>query len=189
MLLAGIVLLIALAVGFALGGRLGALGELRLRYRLLVVLALLAQGAGTLLGGPAHPAGLALSALLLCGFLVLNRGVHGLGLVALGVLANALVIGLNGAMPVSAEAIGRAGITSQSLLRGDDPLHELAGPDTRLQVLGDVIPVLVPHRPHVASPGDLLVLAGLAELVVVGMTSRSRSRRRPPVARWTPTAD
>ena len=186
MLLAAIVLLIAVAVGFALGGRLGTLGDLRLRRRWLVVAGLLAQAAGSVVGGPAHPAGLAASALLLGAFLLHNRGIHGVGLVAVGVLCNALVVGLNGAMPVSAHASGQARVSTQALLRGDDPRHELAGPDTRLRYLGDVIPVLVPHRPHLASPGDLLVLAGLAELVVAGMTA---GRRRRPVARWSPTAD
>jgi hypothetical protein len=171
-LLAAIVLLIAVALGFALGGRLSALGRLHLRHSWLVVLALGAQLGGAALGGTAYRCGLAGSALLLGAFLVRNRGVHGLGLVALGVLCNAVVVGANGAMPVSADASGRAGISTQSLLRGSDRRHELAGDGTRLAWLGDVVPVLVPARPHVASPGDLLVLAGLAELLVVGMTRR-----------------
>lgn len=175
MLLAAIVVLIALVLGYALGGRLGQLGEIRLQLRILVVIALLVQLGGTVLGGPAYRWGLAASALLVGAFLLLNRGVHGTGLVALGVLANALVVGANAAMPVSAEALGRAGISTQSLLLGTDPRHELIDGRTRLRWLGDVVPVLVPGRPHVASPGDLLILAGLAELIVVGMTRRPRA--------------
>lgn len=180
-LLAVIVLLLALLLGFALGGRLTQLGQVRLSHRLLVALAFAVQVQGGLTGGLYYQVSLAVSALLVGGFLLLNRGVHGVGLVALGLLSNALVVGINGAMPVSADASGRAGISTQSLLRGDDPRHELAGPHTRLRWLGDVIPVLIPRRPHVVSAGDLLVLAGLAELVVVGMTGAAR--RTPGVAR------
>lgn len=180
MLLAAIALLIAVAVGFALGGRLSTLGDLRLRYRLLVVLAFVAQVGGAIAGGPAYRWGLAVCAVLITAFLLANRGLYGTGLIALGVLCNALVVGLNGAMPVSAEASGRARISTQPLLQSADPRHELASDDTRLRWLGDVIPVLVPGRAHVASPGDLLILAGLAELIVVGMTA---GHRRRPVAR------
>ena len=178
MLLAVIVLLIAVLLGYALGGRVIRLADLPLRRRLIVVLAVVVQVGGAVLGGPAYPWGLAASAVLLGVFLLLNRGIHGTGLIALGVLCNALVVGVNGAMPVSGDASGRAGISTQSLLRGDDPRHQLAGPHTRLRWLGDVVPVLVPYRPLVASPGDLVILAGLAELIVVGMT-----RRRAAVAR------
>lgn len=183
MLLAGIVLLIAIGLGLSLGGRLTMLAHLRLRHRWLLVLSLLAQLGGAVVGGPAYPLGLAASALLLGWFLLANRGIHGLGLVALGVLANALVVGANGAMPVSADASGRAGISTQSLLQSDDPRHQLADGHTSLRWLGDVIPVQLPFRPQVASPGDLLVLAGLAELLVVGMTGAARPRAA--VAGWS----
>jgi hypothetical protein len=170
-----VVLLAAVVVGYARGGDLGRLGELALRHGALVVLAFLAQVVGTVLGGAAYPVGLAVSAVLVAVFLAYNRGVRGSGLVALGLLSNALVVGLNGAMPVSADASGRAGISTQELLAGTDQRHELAGPATRLGLLGDVIPVLLPRRPEVVSVGDVLVAAGLAELVVVGMTRRRRS--------------
>ncbi len=175
-----VVLLVALAVGFAVGGDLGRLGDLVLRRGTLIVAAVLLQLGGALLGGPAYPVGLAVSALLVAGFLVLNRGVRGTGLLALGLLSNALVVGLNGAMPVSSEASGRAGIATQDIVSGADPRHELADPATRLDVLGDIIPVLMPWRPEVVSVGDVLVAAGLAQLVVVGMT------RRRPVSRPQP---
>jgi hypothetical protein len=182
--LALIVLLGAVAVGYLAGGRLGALGELHLRMRRLVLLAFAAQVTGALAGGPAWGWGLAASALAMLGFLVRNRGVRGTGLVTLGIAANALVISLNGAMPVSADASGRARISTQGLLRGTDPRHELADDRTRLRQLGDTIPVVAPWRPDVVSPGDLLVLAGLAELVVAGML-RQRVRRAPSPSRST----
>jgi hypothetical protein len=173
-LFAVVVLLVALGVGLAAGGSLDRLGDLRLRRPRLVVAAVLAQLAGALVGGPAYPLGLALSAGLVAVFLAHNRGVRGTGLLALGLLSNALVVGVNGAMPVSPEASGRAGISTQDLLSGADPRHELAGPGTRLRLLGDQVPVLLPVRPEVVSVGDVLVAAGLGQLVLLG-TRRPRA--------------
>jgi hypothetical protein len=169
--LAGVALLVAVVAGWLSGGSLDRLGALPMRSRRLVWAAFGAQVLGTIVGGPLYAVGLAVSAGLVAVFLVRNRGVRGTGLVALGLLANALVVGLNGAMPVSLDAAGRAGTTTQHILTGDDPRHELADRHTRLRALGDVIPVRAPWRPEVVSPGDVLVAAGLAQLVLVGMRS------------------
>jgi hypothetical protein len=172
-----IVLLAALAIGAARGGTLDRLGRLPLRRPLLVVAALACQLAGTVVGSATYPLGLALSAALIAWFLALNRSVVGLGMVGAGLVLNALVVGLNGAMPVSVDASGRAGISTQDILSGADARHELADGSTHLRVLGDVIPVVLPVRPEVVSPGDVLIAAGLAQLVVVAMGSGSRGRR------------
>jgi hypothetical protein len=164
-----VVLAVALALGWARGGSLDRLGSLPLRSRRLVVGSLLAQLAGTVVGGPFYPLGLALSAGLVVWFLVRNRGIRGTGLVACGLLTNALVVGANGAMPVSLDATARAGVGSQDLLTGQDARHETADDATRLRWLGDVVPVPLPLRPEVVSPGDVLVAAGLGQLVTLGM--------------------
>ncbi|CAN5183028.1 hypothetical protein BH24ACT10_BH24ACT10_14700 [soil metagenome] len=171
-----VVLAVALAVGWLRGGSLDRLGSLPLRACALVVLALLVQLVGTLVGGPFHPAGLALSAVLVVAFLVRNRGLRGTGLVALGLLANAVVVGLNGAMPVRLEAAARAGTGVQAVVLGDSR-HELEGPATRLRLLGDVIPVPLPVRPEVVSVGDVLVAAGLGQLVALGMLTGAAAPR------------
>jgi hypothetical protein len=173
------VLLVALVVGRLAGGTFARLGALPMRARRLVVLALGAQLLGAVVGGPAHAVGLAASAGLVVGFLALNRGLRGTGLVALGLLANALAVGVNGAMPVSADAAGRAGVGTSDLIAGVDPRHELTGPDTRLAWLGDIVPVPLPRFPLVVSPGDVLVAAGVGQLVVAGML---RTRRLPVLA-------
>ena len=170
-----VVLIVALAVGRLSGGRVVRLGHLPLRHGWLVLVAVGAQAGGAFAGGSLYPLGLVLSAVLVALFLAANRGVRGTGLVFLGLLLNALVVALNGAMPVSADASGRAGISTQDLLAGTDPRHELAGSGTRLRPLGDVIPVLLPVHPEVVSPGDVLVAAGLAQLVVLGMRRRADS--------------
>lgn len=200
MLLVVLALVVALILGWALGGSLDQLGHLRLRSGRLVVAAFAAQLLGAVVGGPFYPLGLVVSVGLVTAFLNRNRGLRGTGLVALGLLANALVVGLNGAMPVSEAASGRAGVSTQDLLIGADPRHELSGAATRLPWLADVIPVPLPLRPEVVSPGDVLVAAGLAQLVVVGMQVARRGPPRrglPPVparplARhvqpWTPSS-
>lgn len=184
--------LAALALGALRGGSLDALGALPLRRLRLVVLAALSQLAGTVAGGPLHGLGLAVSAALLVWFLAANRGLRGTGLVALGLLANALVITANGAMPVSERAAARAGVLELVDGAGLDSRHELAGPGTRLAWLGDVVPVPLPLRPEVVSAGDVLVAAGLAQLVTLGMRPASSPTRsapaRPPSPRPRPTA-
>jgi len=175
-----VVLLAALLLGAVAGGSLSRLGELPLRRPWLVVAALGLQLAGAIVGGPLYAVGLLLSAVLTTLFLVRNRGLRGIGLVALGLASNALVVGLNEAMPVSQSAAGRAGITTQDLLVGADPRHEPSGPTTRLPWLADVVPLPLPLRPEVLSPGDVLIAAGLGQLVVVGMQSPRRVRRALP---------
>lgn len=163
------VLLVGLLLGWLGGGSLDRLGGVTLRSRRLVVAALLVQLGGTVVGGPFYPAGLVASVLLVIAFLARNRGLTGTGLVALGLLLNALVVGANGAMPVSLAATARAGVGTGDLLAGADLRHEPADATTRLAWLGDVVPVPLPYRPEVVSPGDVLVAAGLAQLVVAGM--------------------
>lgn len=190
MLLAAVVVLAALVVGWAGNGSLTRLGDLPLRHRRLVVAGLLAQLAGALLGGPFYAVGLVLSVLLLAAFLARNRGIRGTGLVALGLGLNALVVTANGAMPVSVAASGRAGVSTGDILSGRDPRHEIAGSQTRLRALSNIVPVPLPLFPEVVSPGDVLVAAGLGQLVVVGMgaglpgraprTPRHGAGRLPP---------
>lgn len=183
MLLVLIVVLAALVAGRLSGGTLSRLGALPLRGRRLVVLALAVQLLGAVVGGPAYGVGLAVSAALVVVFLARNRGLRGTGLIALGLLANALVVGTNGAMPVSVEAAGRAGTGTGALVAGTDPRHELAGPATRLPWLADVVPVPLPRFPLVVSPGDVLVAAGAAQLVVAGMLRQRPVPRLPAVAK------
>ena len=172
-----VTLLAALLLGRLAGGSAEALGALALRRPGLVVAALAAQGVGAVVGGPVFALGLAASAALVAAFLAANRSVRGTGLVALGLAANALVVGLNGAMPVSTGAAQVAGVPPEDLT---DARHEVLGAGTRLPALGDVVPVRLPLRPEVVSPGDVLVAAGLAQLVVVGMLSQQRTGRPLP---------
>lgn len=168
----------ALVLGWVLGGSLDRLGGVRLRQRWLVVAAVLVQLVGTLAGGAAFAVGLLTSGMLALAFLMRNRGVAGMGLITLGVLSNALVVAANGAMPVSLWAAEQAGAEVGVILVGDDPRHEVADSSTQLPWLADVIPVRAPIRPEVVSIGDVLLSAGIAQLIVAGMVTGPRSRRR-----------
>ena len=183
MILAVVVLLAAALLGRLLGGELRRLGALPLRSGGLVSVAVVAQLVGGLLGGPAYGVGLGVSTVLAAGFLLRNRGVRGTGLIALGLLANTLVVSLNGAMPVTGSAAGRAGVSTQELLTGADPRHELADDRTRLRALSDVLPAPWPGLPEVVSPGDVLVAAGLGQLVLLGMLGSGGLRRQPYAGR------
>lgn len=169
----------AVALATVAGGRLGRLADRPIRAGRLVVVAVAAQVAGALftrLTGQAawYAVGLALSAVAALAVCVRNRRLAGLGLVATGLVANATVVGLNAAMPVSATAAARAGVPVSGIASGDDPRHVMAGPSTRLRDLGDVVPVPLPLRPEVVSPGDVLIVAGLGEFVFLSMRPRRR---------------
>jgi hypothetical protein len=177
--LVALVLLSAAAVPL-FGGRLGALGELRLRHTwaLFVALGLAVLGVGL----PGLADGLR-SALLVAAypvgavFLVANRRVPGMPLTALGAALNLLAITANGGvMPASPAALARAGLPV------DPPgfQNSAALDEPRLAFLGDVfaIPASWPFS-NVFSVGDVLIGAGLAWAVHRICGSRL-------VPRWTP---
>lgn len=99
--------------------------------------------------------------LLLIGFLVLNRVLPGIPLMAAGLLLNVVVIGANRAMPVSGAAADLAGVTSTPTQASFE--HELMSPSTLLPWLGDIIPL--PRLGEVLSLGDLLLVGGIVVLV------------------------
>jgi hypothetical protein len=89
----------------------------------------------------------------------------GIGVVVIGVAANALVIGINDGMPVRPSAVVAAHITS----RADEPLlgygfrHHREGPGDQLRPLADIIPI--PPFRQVVSFGDLILAIGVAATV------------------------
>lgn len=177
------------ALAVALVTRGTELARVRLRaVRLLVaaavvqlLVALLAPGSAL-----ARAAALLLTALLAGLFLLGNRRLAGTPLIGLGLLLNVLVVAGNGAMPVSLSAAERAGMTSADLALAQDGLHEPADASTRLRWLGDVVPLALPWRPQVVSPGDVLVAAGVGLLLVSAQTPR-RARRSTVLDRHSTT--
>ncbi len=107
-------------------------------------------------------------------FLALNRHLPGMWLAALGLLLNALVIGANGAMPVSLDAGDLAGPGSEAEF---GIKHEAMGPDTLLPWIADVIPV--PGLRMILSIGDLFLAAGIGWLVYKRTLEGDASDEKP----------
>jgi len=178
MFLVAIVLASALAVPL-LGGRLGALAEVRLRLPWLLPAALAMQVVALDLPGvpgrlrpPLHVA----SYLVAGAFLVANRRLPGMPLVGLGAAANLLAIGVNGGvMPASRAALAAAGLPL------DPPgfANSAVLADPRLAFLGDVfaIPRGWPLA-NVFSVGDVLIAIGAVVAVHGICGSRLPWRRR-----------
>ncbi|WP_238165359.1 DUF5317 family protein [Kribbella caucasensis] len=163
-----VLLVMVLAAGAALltGGRFTALADNTLVGLHWLAAAATGQLLGSITGGIAYPVGLIGSALCIIVFLRLNLLRPGVALLAIGFLSNAMVVILNGAMPVSVAALARAGVSASAV---NDPRHELSGPHTVLPWLGDVVPVALPWLSQAVSPGDVLIAAGAALLLYAGM--------------------
>ena len=174
LLVAVLALLAALLTGGAAPGR--GLALLRLRAVRLLVAAAVVQVATSVLApgsGVARTAALVATVVLVGLFVYGNRAVPGVALIAVGLLLNLTVIAVNAAMPVSLYAAARAGLDPAELALDTDALREPKTAATRLGVLGDVVPVALPGRPQVVSPGDVLVAAGVGLLLLTGGAAQS----------------
>ena len=149
------------------------------RGTVLLAVALAAQVLAALahVGESAQEATLLASYVLAAAFLLLNRRRRGMVVAAAGLAANAAVVALNGSMPVSLRAAGRAGLDPASLALGPDPRHEVLTGATRLPWLADVVPLPVPLLPEVVSAGDLVCAAGVA--LAVWAAGRGVAARTP----------
>lgn len=103
---------------------------------------------------------LVVSNLLVLAWLIANRSLAGLLVAAVGLVMNLAVITVNGAMPVSADAVRAAGGDELEISEGALK-HEVLDDETRLSFLADIIPV---PGLGILSAGDLVLAAGLALL-------------------------
>lgn len=118
-------------------------------------------------------AALLLSYGLVAGFLLANHRLPGLRLALVGVALNAVVIGANGAMPVSTHAL-RA--VNSDAVRDCGVKHEPLTAQTVLPWFADVIPI--PGIKQIVSVGDVVLAMGLARLVY-GRTAARQSDPKP----------
>lgn len=168
---------LAAAAAVVTGGRWRRGASAGLRHVWLLVVALVLQVAGVVLlpDDRSLQVAVLLTSFAVAGaFVLVNLRVPGLWLVGLGLLANAVVIAANGAMPVSLHAARRAGLAADALVLDLDPRHVAAGSGTTLRWLGDVVPVRFPVAPEIVSVGDLLTAAGVA-LAVWSFLRRQRA--------------
>ena len=175
MLLAAI-LLVGLAAGYVLGGRVRNLATLRVRWWWLAPIALAMQAVPvpTVEGGGDELLGLGLllsSYVLLLVVAAVNIRRVGFVFILVGIALNLVVIAPNRGMPVSASALRRAGdAESVEALRGAAGKHHLATGDDVLLPLSDVIPV--PLFEAVVSVGDVVAYSGAAIVLVAAMRKR-----------------
>jgi Family of unknown function (DUF5317) len=160
--------LCSLLLAWARGASPLRLGAVRLRGLPLPFLAYSIQVAVFQAGlGQALPAVLwqVVSAGLLLLFLIANLRYRALGIVALGVGLNLLVVTLNGGyMPASPEDLRAAGmpqVAAQLETQGSFQKTGRQDEGTVLPILGDVIRVPLPGPDRVVSPGDVLVALGI----------------------------
>lgn len=175
-----------LAVGMALPPRRHHRAQPQVRALPLLAVAVVAQVvAAQLEGGAAAAVALAGFAGLLA-VAMANLALTGMGVVAVGLAANALVIAVNGGMPVRPEALVEAGVMGPASAYAADPEgpRHLEEDDDRLTVLGDAVPV--EPLGVVVSIGDLVLCAGLADVAAHGVRRRRRYSPGPPVI---PAAD
>ena len=168
---------VALAVPLT-GGTYAGLTSIRLRGTWLITVALAIQVAiisvvdigSVTVGRFWH----ALTYGLVGVFLVANRRVRLLWLVACGWFTNTLAIAANGGvMPTSAAAAATLGRTAGSGFENSAPIES-----PRLALLGDII-ATPPHMPlaNVFSIGDIILVIGLVAVVVAGARPAARSDR------------
>ncbi len=175
----GLILAIAVGVivGFIRGGSLKTLGDADLRAVWVVFAGVILQLGSTAAERGADLRWLALALVLasfacVFTFAALNFSLPGMTLIALGALSNLVVISANSGMPVSREALDRAGLGSGDL-RG---AHHVLTDASRLRFLADVIPISV--TANVISVGDMLIWAGLLLLIQQLMLGPRGKRRR-----------
>jgi Family of unknown function (DUF5317) len=176
-----IVLGLAIVIGFIAGGSLRPFERLKLHWWGVALAGLVLQGIPSA-GGVGESIGWAILIVsygLLIAFAWVNRRLPAVWLVMAGLGLNLLVIGVNGGMPVSANALERAGSSADGLVGAGTVKHHLMGPDDILTPLADVIGIPPPIG-AVISIGDVLLYGGLAILVVTVMLGRSGENRRPP---------
>lgn len=120
----------------------------------------------------------------LIAFCWLNRGLVGLGVIAGGLLLNALVVTANGGMPVHPAAIratsgsAYAGAVAPAVNPIEGRHHLETGADA-LTLLDDRVPA--PSFHQVLSVGDIVLLVGIGEMVmaVIPLSLPLGPRRRP----------
>lgn len=166
---------LGLLAGLVLGGRIGALTELRIRWAWLAVagfavqVALFSEPLGSSVGA-AGPALYVASNLAVLAAVLRNLAVPGLALVALGAVCNlAAILANGGAMPADPAALTAAGIDTagqtNSVVTGEPALRPLT----------DIfaMPAWLPFA-NVFSVGDLLIGAGVAATIALAMRRGTR---------------
>jgi hypothetical protein len=161
---------VGLLAGLLMGGRIGALAELRIRWAWLAVagfvvqLAIFAEPLGSLIGA-AGPAFYVASNLAVLAAVLRNLGLAGMAVIAAGAACNLAAIVANGGfMPADPAALAEAGIDPSGLT------NSIVVADPALRFLTDIfaIPSWFPLA-NVFSVGDVLIGIGVATTIALAM--------------------
>ncbi len=166
--------------GLAIGGRLGHLASVRLRWLPLAVLGLLVQlvlftDAGWSLAGGLGPLVYAASTAAVLVVVIANLRVPGLALVAVGAAANlAAILANGGSMPADPAALASLGLTAGGAT------NSVVLADPALRPLTDIF-AMPPWLPlaNVFSIGDVRIGAGIAIAIAASMRRRPAGDRKP----------
>lgn len=165
--------IVAIGLGYLLGGRLTELSGLKVRWFPVALVGLAMQMAPV--PGNQWPVYLLYgSFVLLLLFAFINLKVTGFAIVAVGIILNFTVIAANGGMPVSRQSLVDSGQAStlSDLVNSGGAKHHLIGPADSVTFLADVIAIPAPVSQSV-SLGDLFTYGGVVVLIIAAM------RRRP----------
>jgi len=166
-LLTIVALVVGGVIGLATGGKLRHAARRRISWwGLLVVGFGLELAADRLLTGTASYAATIAGPVCLLVWAAGNARLTGVGIVALGVVLNGLVLTLDRGMPVERTALARAGViaTVQAPVSVGGHRHHVATAADRLRPLDDRIAVGPTHQ--VVSVGDIVLAVGTASVVV-----------------------
>lgn len=175
-----VVLLVAVVVAIARGGRLTNLADIRLELWWLLPVAFALQIGATVLPDRSWSDEVGVGMILasyvpLIAVVIANRQRRGMWLAGLGVLLNFTVIVVNAGMPVLAEAAVVASGFSPTPQIANSAKHVTLDQTTLLPFLADVIPVRILGTGTVLSLGDVFLAVGLGRFL--------ESELRRPV-RW-----
>ena len=180
--------IVAIVIGYLLGGRLRNLEGLRLRWWWLAPVGLAMQLAP--IPGHTDTSDAIALALLIASYPVLlvfglrNIRLAGFSLILAGLTMNFIVISANGGMPVTRYALihsGQGDVLAPGVRMDIEPKHHIQRPDDVLLQLADGIPVGDPFN-QVVSPGDIVIYPGVMWLIVAAM----RGQAVLPVYRYRP---
>ncbi len=164
---------VAIGLGYLLGGRVSQLSGIKVRWFPLALVGLVMQLAPV--PGNRWPVYmLYASFVLLLVFAFMNLKVTGFAIIAVGIILNFTVIAVNGGMPVSGRSLIDSGqqATLPALEHDGGAKHHLINTSDDLTFLADVIAIPPPVSQSV-SLGDLFTYGGVIVLIVAAM------RRRP----------
>lgn len=169
-------IVIGLAVGLALGGRVGRLGEIHFRWAGLAVAGLVGQvvlfsePVSAVVGDLGPPLYVASTLVVL---VVVVRNIplaRGLSLVAVGAASNLAAIVANGGyMPATPEAVAAAGLGPTT---GYSNSVDVARPALEVLIDRYALPSWVWHA-NVFSVGDVLIAIGVIVVVAGAMRRRA----------------